>query len=52
MKVEKTIVETRKDMKLKVNKLRDVEGKPPLKGFNLKPLDQDELKVIYETMRK
>jgi len=52
VKVEKKIDETHKDMKVKVNKLRDIEGKPPLKGFNLKPLDQDELKVIYETMRK
>jgi hypothetical protein len=51
-KVEETMNETRKELKAKVEKLRDIEGKPPLKGFNLKPLDQDELNAVYESMKK
>jgi len=39
-------------MKVNVEKLRDLEGKPPLKGFNLKPLAQDELQAVYETLKK
>jgi len=42
----------RNEMKVNVTKLRDLEGAPPLKGFNLKPLAHDELQAVYETLKK
>jgi len=51
-KVEKSMEDIRKEMKTHMEKLRDLEGKPPLKGFDLKPLAQDELAAVYETYKK
>lgn len=33
----------RDDLKVKVDKLRDLEGKPELTGFHLKPLKKEEI---------
>ena len=38
-------------MKQQVNKLRDLEGKPELKGFDLKPLTK-EAEIILGAMSK
>jgi len=42
----------RRDMKKKMDKMRDLEGRPPLQGFNLTPLNHDEVKAIYQTIGK
>ena len=40
------INETRVKMKEKLGKLRDIEKKETLKGFDLQPLSSEELKAI------
>ncbi|XP_055963866.1 p53 and DNA damage-regulated protein 1 [Sorex fumeus] len=44
--LNKEIDKIRKRLKVKVNRLFEAQGKPELKGFNLTPLNQDELKAI------
>lgn len=51
-KVNKSIEDIRAEMKVNVDKLRDLDGAPPLKGFNLKPLAHEELEAVYETLKK
>jgi len=34
-----------------VNKLRDLEGKPELQGFDLQPLTQEEAKSVNQVMK-
>ncbi|XP_046383653.1 p53 and DNA damage-regulated protein 1-like [Ischnura elegans] len=41
----------RNKLKVKVDKLRDVENQPNLKGFNLKPLSRNELAALGTTPR-
>ncbi|KAG8234311.1 hypothetical protein J437_LFUL013051 [Ladona fulva] len=41
----------RNGLKEKVNKLRDIENQPSLKGFDLKPLHRRELSVLGTTPR-
>ncbi|XP_075419926.1 p53 and DNA damage-regulated protein 1 isoform X2 [Tenrec ecaudatus] len=36
----------RKQLKLKVNRLFEAQGQPELKGFNLNPLNQDEMRAV------
>ncbi|XP_073092854.1 p53 and DNA damage-regulated protein 1 isoform X1 [Manis javanica] len=45
-RLDKEIERLRKQLKVKVNRLFEVQGKPELKGFNLNPLNQDELKAL------
>ncbi|XP_007932723.1 p53 and DNA damage-regulated protein 1 [Orycteropus afer afer] len=45
------IEKLRKQLKLKVNRLFEAQGKPELKGFNLNPLNQDELKAVKVILR-
>ncbi|XP_075702776.1 p53 and DNA damage-regulated protein 1 [Rhinoderma darwinii] len=40
----------RSQLKVKVNQLYEAQGKPELKGFNLNPLDPDELKAIDKVL--
>ena len=40
------IDEIRKKLKVKVNKLRDIESKDELKGFDLKSLSKDDMSAI------
>jgi len=42
----------RNGMKKKMDIIRDLENKPALKGFNLQPLDSDQVKEIYQTIGK
>ncbi|XP_039719972.1 p53 and DNA damage-regulated protein 1 [Pteropus medius] len=44
--LDKEIEKLRKQLKVKVNRLLEAQGKPELKGFNLNPLNQDELKAL------
>ncbi|KAM9248820.1 p53 and DNA damage-regulated protein 1 isoform 2-T2 [Dugong dugon] len=44
--LDREIEKLRKQLKLKVNRLFEAQGKPELKGFNLNPLSQDELKAV------
>ncbi|XP_059115668.1 p53 and DNA damage-regulated protein 1 isoform X2 [Peromyscus eremicus] len=44
--LDKEIERLRNQLKVKVNRLFEAQGKPELKGFNLKPLNQDELKAL------
>ncbi|KFO31491.1 p53 and DNA damage-regulated protein 1 isoform X1 [Fukomys damarensis] len=44
--LDKEIEKLRKQLKVKVNHLFEAQGKPELKGFNLNPLNQDELKAL------
>ena len=44
--LEDEINKVRKGLKPKLSKLRDVEHKEDLKGFNLTPLSRDEFKAI------
>nr|XP_012610514.1 p53 and DNA damage-regulated protein 1 [Microcebus murinus] len=44
--LDKEIEKLRTQLKVKVNRLFEAQGKPELKGFNLTPLNQDELKAL------
>lgn len=44
--LEKEIGKLRQGLKPKLSKLRDLENKDDIKGFQLKPLSRDELKSI------
>jgi hypothetical protein len=48
-KLDKAINDLRDNLKKKMDRIRDIEGKPALKGFNLKPLNSDEFKAISQT---
>ncbi|XP_063815182.1 p53 and DNA damage-regulated protein 1 isoform X2 [Pseudophryne corroboree] len=39
-------------LKVKVNKLYEAQGKPELKGFNLTPLDPDEMRAINKVLKR
>ncbi|XP_015337281.1 p53 and DNA damage-regulated protein 1 isoform X2 [Marmota marmota marmota] len=45
-RLDKEIEKLRKQLKVKVNRLFEAQGKPELKGFNLNPLNRDELKAL------
>ena len=40
----------RTDIKVKVNNLRDKEGKPELKSFNLKAMNREDMAAFSEKM--
>ncbi|XP_077983395.1 p53 and DNA damage-regulated protein 1-like [Glandiceps talaboti] len=44
--LDKEINDLRKNLKPKVNKLRDMEGHPDLKGFDLQALSKEELNTF------
>ncbi|CAG2162738.1 unnamed protein product [Oppiella nova] len=48
--VTKRINELRDELKPKVDQLNQLEGKPQLKGFNLKALDKQELKAMNQLL--
>lgn len=43
---ESGLEKLREDLKSKVAKLRELEGKPELSGFNLKPLKKEEILAL------
>jgi len=48
-KLDDAINDLRDNLKKKVDKIRDIEEKPALKGFNLKPLNTAELRAIGQS---
>ncbi|CAH1793670.1 unnamed protein product [Owenia fusiformis] len=44
--LDEEINKLRKNLKIKVDKLRDIEQEDSLKGFHLQPLSKEELKAI------
>lgn len=44
--LDESINDIRDQLKVKVNDLRRLEGKPELKGYNLTPLNSKELEAI------
>uniref|UniRef100_G1Q1D8 p53 and DNA damage-regulated protein 1 n=1 Tax=Myotis lucifugus TaxID=59463 RepID=G1Q1D8_MYOLU len=50
--LDKEIERLRKELKVKVNRLFEAQGKPELKGFNLTPLNQDELKALKVILKE
>jgi len=44
------IVETRSELKEKVNKLRDLEHKEELHGFSLNPLSKEEMAAVQNVL--
>ncbi|EDL06008.1 p53 and DNA damage regulated 1, isoform CRA_c, partial [Mus musculus] len=44
--LDKEIERLRSQLKVKVNRLFEAQGKPELKGFNLNPLSPDEVKAL------
>lgn len=49
-KIEIEINKLRSDQKIWVNELRDLEHQPILKGFDLKPLNSNELKAFANNL--
>jgi hypothetical protein len=47
--IEELLSEFRKQLKDQVNNLRDIEGKPELQGFDLKPIKL-EAETILRTL--
>ncbi|XP_051966952.1 p53 and DNA damage-regulated protein 1 [Xyrauchen texanus] len=50
--LDKEINDLRKRLKAKVNRLNEIQGKPELRGYNLAPLSDDEIKAINSVLKK
>ncbi|XP_072521864.1 p53 and DNA damage-regulated protein 1 [Salminus brasiliensis] len=50
--LDQEINDLRKRLKAKVNHLNDLQGKPELRGYNLTPLSNDELKAINSVLKR
>ncbi|KAJ0068375.1 hypothetical protein NL108_005958 [Boleophthalmus pectinirostris] len=50
--LDKEISDLRKELKVKVNQLNDIQGKPELRGYSLTSLSPDELKAINNLLKK
>ncbi|CAG5984499.1 p53 and DNA damage-regulated protein 1 [Menidia menidia] len=50
--LDKEINDLRKELKAKVNRLNEIEGKPELRGYNLSPLSTDEVKAIHNLLKR
>ncbi|XP_067410077.1 p53 and DNA damage-regulated protein 1 [Emydura macquarii macquarii] len=48
--LDEEINQLRKELKVKVNRLFEAQGKPELKGFNLSPLTPEEMRVINQIL--
>lgn len=48
--IDKEISKTQSGIKLKLNKLRDLENKESIKGFNLKPLSDAEVEAVQDLL--
>ncbi|XP_039575101.1 p53 and DNA damage-regulated protein 1 isoform X1 [Passer montanus] len=44
--LDEEINKLRKELRVKVNRLYEAQGKPELKGFNLNPMSAEEMKLI------
>lgn len=50
--IEKEIIEVRDGLKVKMNKMRDIEQKPALKGFDLKAMSSKEHTAMSSILNK
>ncbi|XP_036388003.1 p53 and DNA damage-regulated protein 1 isoform X2 [Megalops cyprinoides] len=50
--LDKEISDLHKRLKAKVNHLHELQGKPDLKGYNLSPLSNDELRAINSILKR
>ncbi|XP_041080566.1 p53 and DNA damage-regulated protein 1 [Polyodon spathula] len=50
--LDKEICDLRNQLKAKVNRLNDLQGKPELRGFNLAPLTKEELQAVNMQLRR
>ncbi|KAK7119930.1 hypothetical protein R3I94_021684 [Phoxinus phoxinus] len=50
--LDKEITDLRKQLKTKVNRLNELQGKPALTGYNLAPLSSAEMKAINSLIKK
>ncbi|XP_072308936.1 p53 and DNA damage-regulated protein 1 [Eucyclogobius newberryi] len=50
--LDKEINDLRKELKVKVNQLNNIQGKPELKGFSLTSLSPEELKAVDNILRR
>ncbi|XP_048029391.1 p53 and DNA damage-regulated protein 1 [Megalobrama amblycephala] len=50
--LDKEITDLRKRLKAKVNRFNEIQGKPELRGYNLAPLSNDEMKAINSLLKK
>ena len=50
VKLDVEVNKLRSDLKVKVNKLNDTEGKPELKGFGLKALNTGEMAAVRQAI--
>ncbi|XP_066528662.1 p53 and DNA damage-regulated protein 1 [Hoplias malabaricus] len=50
--LDQEINEIRKHLKAKVNHLNDLQGKPEIRGYNLSPLSNDELKAVNSILKR
>ncbi|NXA55105.1 PDRG1 protein, partial [Nothocercus julius] len=44
--LDEEIKQLRKELRVKVNRLLEAQGKAELKGFNLNPMTPEEMKLI------
>merc|ERR1712080_534037 len=49
-RLDSEINKLRSDIKVKVNNLRDKEGKDELKSFNLKAMTQEEMSALHQVI--
>ncbi|XP_076123838.1 p53 and DNA damage-regulated protein 1 isoform X1 [Alosa pseudoharengus] len=49
--LDKEIIDLRNKLKVKVNRLNELQGKPELTGYNLCPLSNEEMKAISSLLR-
>ncbi|XP_062842929.1 p53 and DNA damage-regulated protein 1 [Trichomycterus rosablanca] len=50
--LDQEINDLRKQLKAKVNRLNDLQGKPELTGYSLSPLSSDEVKAINKIIKR
>ena len=50
VRLDSEINTLRSDLKVKVNNLRDKEGKSELKAFNLKPMTREEMAAVRQVI--
>nr|XP_006130016.1 p53 and DNA damage-regulated protein 1 [Pelodiscus sinensis] len=48
--LDEEINQLRKELRVKVNRLYEAQGKPELRGFNLNPMTPEEMKAIHQIL--
>ncbi|NXU80167.1 PDRG1 protein, partial [Oreotrochilus melanogaster] len=49
--LDEEISSLRKELRVKVNRLYEAQGKPELKGFHLNPMSSEEMKLINRILQ-